>query len=578
VIAIVTAIIVVSTHAWTQPAPTAGSSIQRSAIDCRAREGERHTCAADTSAGVVLISQAGAASCVLGRTWGFDAKGVWVADGCRGTFAFTDDRRTAACAAAPGAREVCAADTADGVALVSGSAACMLGRTWGYDQTGIWVADGCQATFVLSTRRGVSCASDGGAQRCTADTSAGVVLARTTTGAACVLGQTWGYDATGIWVDKGCRADFVLGVAEPGGEQNRDLDRFFGVFNPYGRFLGHVAFFNDDVEVQDNASWIGLDFSTRGPVKLFAATEWGVNLMRGGQEFNAGANTNTGFPELDDAQAGQVFSARLGYVGVDFGRFGRLAVGKQWGVNTDVAFYTTERFNVFGSEATGTYTADTDGGVTGTGRADQVITYRNTVFDVLSLGGQLQFRTADNGRAVDGYGASVQLVLPAVRGGAAYTRANYGDDVRARVRGLDGDGEFVAAGLAVDRSIVQAGLVFLWQRNGDLARLALPVGQTESVGFDANGIETFLRINLTRFAPYGGSVSYNAEDSALVASDFRTQYFVAGAEIGITGTAFVYVEGRFFDDSIGPQGEKTGFDVLTVGVHYGFSFKGFHRK
>jgi hypothetical protein len=207
-----------------------------------------------------------------------------------------------------------------------------------------------------------------------------------------------------------------------------------------------------------------------------------------------------------------------------------------------------------------------------------VITYRNTVFDCLRLGGQLQFRTADNGRVVDGYGVSVQLVLPGASGGAAYTRANYGDDVRARVRGLDGDGEFAVAGLQVDRGVVQAGLVFSWQRNGDLARLTRSDGQTESVGFDATGVETFLRINLTRFAPYGGSVSYNADDSGLVARDFRTQYFVAGAEIGITGAAFVYVEARIFDDSIGPLGEKTGFDVLTVGVHYGFSFKGFHRK
>jgi predicted porin len=568
---------VLSAPAWAQPAPTPGPTSQRSTIDCRAKETARNTCPADTSAGVVLTSQVGSGACVLGTTWGFDAKGVWVADGCRGTFAFTDDRPRTVCAAAAGAREVCAADTTAGVALVSGSPACMPGHTWGYDRDGIWVADGCQATFVLTTRGGLSCASDAARQHCAADTSAGVVLARATAATPCVLGQTWGYDATSIWVDKGCAGEFVLGVADPGGALSRDLDRFFGVFNPYGRFLGHVAFFNDEVEVQDNASWIGLDFSTRGPVKFFALTEWGVNLMRGGQQFNAGASTDSGFPELDDPQADQVFAARLGYVGMDLGRYGRLAVGKQWGVNTDVAFYTTERFNVFGSEASGTYTAGTDGGPTGTGRADQLITYHNTLFDHVRVGGQLQFRQADNGRAVDGYGMSVQILLPGAAAGVAYTRANYGDDIKTNVPGLSDDGEFVIAGAQVDRGIVQAGVVFLRQRNGDLARLALPDG-TEAVGFDARGLETFLRINAPRFAPYGGAVSYRADDSALVARDFRTRYFVAGAEIGITGSTFAYVEARIFDDSIGPQGEETGFDVLTVGVHYGFSFKGFHRK
>jgi hypothetical protein len=398
--------IVAGADARAQPPPSPPAST-RQAIECGAGEGKRRVCAADTSAGVVLTSQAGAASCVLGTTWGFDASGVWVAEGCHGTFAFTDDRPTATCAAAAGAREICAANTADGVTLVRASPVCVLGRTWGYDEDGIWVSDGCQASFVLTTRAALMCDSDGERQDCAADTSAGVVLARSTATAACVLGQTWGYDADGVWVDKGCHAEFVLGAVDPGGEEDTDLDKYFGLFNPYGRFLGHLAFFNDEIEVQDNLSWIGLDFSTRGPVKLFAATEWGVNLMRGGLQFNPSANTDSGFPEVIDTQAEQVFYNRFGYVGADFGPFGRIAVGKQWAVYTDVTLYTTDQFNVFGSEASATYTAGTDGGPLGTGRADQALTYRADVFRILRLGGQLQFRTADNGEVIDGYGRLV---------------------------------------------------------------------------------------------------------------------------------------------------------------------------
>jgi predicted porin len=576
--ALAAALVVAPADAWAQPAPAAPNVAQRT-IDCSAGEGSRTTCAADTSAGVVLTAQAGSANCVLGTTWGYDAQGVWVADGCRGTFAFTDDRPAVTCAAAAGAREVCEANTADGVSLVTGSPACVLGRTWGYDEEGIWVSDGCQATFVLTTRSGLTCGSDGGRQHCAADTSAGVVLARSTAAVACVLGQTWGYDAAGVWVDKGCRAEFVLGDVDPGGEEDRDLDAFFGLFNPYGRFLGHAAFFNDEIEVQDNLSWLGLDFSTRGPVKLFAATEWGVNLVRGGIEFNPSANGDTGFPELNDAQADQVFYNRLGYVGVDVGPFGRIAVGKQWGVHTDVSLYTTDQFNVFGSEASATYTAGTDGGTLGTGRADQAITYRNNLFNIFRVGGQLQFRTADNGEVIDGYGVSAQLtLLPGARIGATYTRANYADDVKARIPGLDGDGEFAAVGARMDWHVVEAGLVFSRQRNGDLARLVLSDDRQEAVGFDADGVEAILRINIPGFAPYGGLIYYRPNDSVLVADDFRTRYLIAGAEVGITGSTFAYVEARLFDDSIGPQGEETGFDVLTIGVHYGFSFRGFHRK
>jgi len=57
---------------------------------------------------------------------------------------------TVTCASSPGERDHCAADTSAGVALVrsTGSAPCLLGKTWGYDDTGIWVSDGCGGEFV----------------------------------------------------------------------------------------------------------------------------------------------------------------------------------------------------------------------------------------------------------------------------------------------------------------------------------------------------------------------------------------------------------------------------------------------
>jgi hypothetical protein len=54
----------------------------------------------------VLVRQTGDGTCALGKTWGFDAKGVRVAEGCRGTFVFNDDRVTVTCSAAAGTREV----------------------------------------------------------------------------------------------------------------------------------------------------------------------------------------------------------------------------------------------------------------------------------------------------------------------------------------------------------------------------------------------------------------------------------------------------------------------------------------
>lgn len=62
----------------------------------------------------------------------------------------------------------------------------------------------------------VSCASvSGGRQHCAGDTSAGVLLTRETGEAACLLGRTWGYDATGVWVTEGCGGEFLVAGTAP---------------------------------------------------------------------------------------------------------------------------------------------------------------------------------------------------------------------------------------------------------------------------------------------------------------------------------------------------------------------------
>jgi hypothetical protein len=45
---------------------------------CESQNNQRNYCAADTRGGVTLIRQVSQAQCVQGRTWGFDARGIWV--------------------------------------------------------------------------------------------------------------------------------------------------------------------------------------------------------------------------------------------------------------------------------------------------------------------------------------------------------------------------------------------------------------------------------------------------------------------------------------------------------------------
>ena len=95
--------LVVAGRANAQPATEAGPDVQaasppaastpndqpatpQSRLTCTSNPGEREHCAADTSAGVALVRSTGTAPCLLGKTWGYDDTGIWVSDGCGGEF------------------------------------------------------------------------------------------------------------------------------------------------------------------------------------------------------------------------------------------------------------------------------------------------------------------------------------------------------------------------------------------------------------------------------------------------------------------------------------------------------------
>jgi hypothetical protein len=66
-------------------------------------------------------------------------------------------------------------------------------------------------------RQRIYCASDDGRRRtCPVNTGGVVRLVNQRSGASCVRGQTWGFNRNGIWVDRGCRADFEVGRGSSG--------------------------------------------------------------------------------------------------------------------------------------------------------------------------------------------------------------------------------------------------------------------------------------------------------------------------------------------------------------------------
>jgi hypothetical protein len=93
-----------------RPAAAAASSddaappVTFAPVTCASIGAARTYCAGDTSSGVLLVRSTGAAECLLGRTWGYDQMGVWVSNGCAGEFAFGQSAQSPA-PAPPDSRE-----------------------------------------------------------------------------------------------------------------------------------------------------------------------------------------------------------------------------------------------------------------------------------------------------------------------------------------------------------------------------------------------------------------------------------------------------------------------------------------
>lgn len=231
--------------AFASPAPAAaaaaGGQGYGQTIRCSSDDGKRHYCNMDTRGGVSMTRQVSGSACIQGQTWGYDNRGVWVDRGCRADF--TSGRgnggpgwgngggggQAVTCSSNNGGRNYCSMNTSGGVRLsrqISGSA-CVQGQSWGYDNRGVWVDRGCRAEFVSGRGNGgiggpgwgnggggyetITCSSDNGSRNyCSIPNNRGnnVILTRQISGSACIQNQTWGVDRRGLWVDRGCRAEF----------------------------------------------------------------------------------------------------------------------------------------------------------------------------------------------------------------------------------------------------------------------------------------------------------------------------------------------------------------------------------
>ena len=114
---------------------------------------------------------------------------------------------------------------------------CEYQRTWGYDYRGVWVDKGCEGEFEVggggSSSGTGSMSSDGRREiyvyspnyryyKYNINTDNEVELVKQLSQSACTKNQTWGYDQAGVWVDRGCSAQFLIGKRSGGSNAGKN--------------------------------------------------------------------------------------------------------------------------------------------------------------------------------------------------------------------------------------------------------------------------------------------------------------------------------------------------------------------
>jgi hypothetical protein len=205
----------------------ASAAMAQGTIYCASDDMRRHYCAVDTRGGVNLARQRSDASCIAGRTWGYDGRGIWVDRGCRADFYLNSNN----------AGGYGPYNNGRGGPYYGGNSGPYYGNggygNGGYSNGGYGnggYSNGGYGNYGGASR--ITCSSDDMRRHyCSANTSGGVQLIRQHSQAACIEGRTWGYNRSGVWVDRGCRAEFAVNTGGSSGGYNGNGRR--GRYNPY---------------------------------------------------------------------------------------------------------------------------------------------------------------------------------------------------------------------------------------------------------------------------------------------------------------------------------------------------------
>lgn len=323
--------------------------------------------------------------------------------------------------------------------------------------------------------------------------------------------------------------------------------------------------------IGDAGSRVGLegDWRVAQDSWVYGRLEAGFNVLDElDQFFSPGGSSG-------ESEQGESLFPRLYNVGVETPVI-VASFGKSWSSYYKISNFT-DRFDSAGSSAVGTFNANTDGGATGTGRADSVlqslvyIDFMPQKWKVNPFNLNIQIQSGQPIPGIEGvnyqYSFGLSAVLDSTENytlGVAYNRA--------RVDDLD-DAAVQAAGIAGDAEAILIGARwFDEQRYIGFTAARLLNHETTDLGtyFIGWGSELYARYRLVKdYWLVGGYNWLSPDKDEVQAGEYELLYGIVGLRYSIDEfNRLAYAELRL-DNTISENGESLG-NIFTIGLRWDF--------
>lgn len=357
-------------------------------------------------------------------------------------------------------------------------------------------------------------------------------------------------------------------------ELYKDDKSSFGVG---GRFDVRYLTGGGSDELGDGASRIHfvMDRELKDGWKAIGHGEWGVKLSTNTKSLLLDRDTISG--NGDDGS----FFLRQGFVGFEHEKYGKLTAGKQWGTLYNLVLGNTDVFIVNGGSASGAYNLGSDGGFSGTARAEKAIQYTNT-FGNLTVSAQFQANETDVEIDFDADNPlnDATLTLENFYAIAASYKTPWGIVIGAGIN----DGEYLLDTEGVSGS---SGNVFNYDDKvtafsvtyGSFAEQGFHIAvslsdmegheidNTGNVMDESMGTELITSYRFGDIVPY---IGYNLLEDDSSGSKYELSYVAGGVSYFFDPQTFIYVEAKL-DDSTAVDGSDPDIDdIVAFGMQYNF--------